>query len=173
MRATARSVSQQTHDLPRTSWKPWKLSFIRKDDFSLPRLSALVSSSKVLTEASIMVTESCVFSRGRRDSCLVYEYGFWIWPLEISVSLAYKKKKKSSQVGWYSVKVTVVGDTDLDDNLISKLEVNKQIVNKLANQLPNLLAHCVVQWLNFLKKLWWVFKIVIYKIINGNMPNTS
>lgn len=62
---------------------------------------------------------------------------------------------------------------DLDDNLISKLEVNKQIVNNLASQLPNLLAHCVVQWLNFLKKLWWVFNIVIYKIINGNMLNTS
>lgn len=64
------------------------------------------------------------------DFYLVYEYGFWIWPLEISVSLAYKKK--SSQVGWYFVKVTVVGDTDLDDNLISKLEVNKQISKPIA-----------------------------------------
>lgn len=43
---------------------------------------------------------------------------------------------------------------DLDDNLISKLEVSKQIINKLVNQLLNLLAHCVVQLLNFLKRLW-------------------
>lgn len=133
MRAAAGSVSQQTHDLPRTSWKPWKLSFIRKDDVSLPRLSALVSSSKVLTEASIMVTESCVFSRGRRGllSCI------WIWLLNltswnISFSSLQKKKNKSSQVGWYSVKVTVVGDKDLDDNLISKLEANKQISKPIA-----------------------------------------